>query len=51
LPFLVPANVRALAMWRHSVFRLPVAAADQRYKSSYFILQLGFIRLLGTEAE
>jgi hypothetical protein len=33
-------------MWRYSVFRLPGAAADLKYKSSLFILLLGVIRLV-----
>ncbi len=40
------ANVKALAMWRNSVFLLLGAAPDEIYKSSLFNLLLGYIRLL-----
>jgi hypothetical protein len=40
----MPGNVKALAMWRYSVFHLPGTAADYRYKSSLFILLFGVIR-------
>jgi hypothetical protein len=38
-------NVKALAMWRYSVFLLSGAAAEKRHKSSLFILLPGVIRL------
>jgi len=38
-------NVEALAMWRHSVFRLPATAAKFITKSSLFVLLLGVIHL------
>jgi hypothetical protein len=38
------ANVKALAIWWYSVFRLPGAPAQLGYKSSLFILLSGVIR-------
>jgi len=38
-------NVKALAMWRYSVFLLAGAAAEKRHKSSLFILLPGVIHL------
>jgi len=47
----IATNVKALAMWQYSVFFLPGAAADKRYKSSLFILLPGIIRLLEQEVK
>jgi hypothetical protein len=42
----ISANGYGLAMWRYSVFRQPVTAAEFIDKSSLFILLLGVIRRL-----